>query len=152
MRRARLSNARGAQPNDPRFFHIDMQGTAFFDVRTGELELNPSDTTVALQRVDTCPNCGAEDDHFRTMQLSDGLVLPVVAETLLAALPVMPAPQRGWLPAGGRRLLAFSDSRSRAARSADADAQPRDPDGACGDPPCACQGRRRLWSYATAGA
>jgi hypothetical protein len=93
-----------------------MQGAAFFDVRTGELEFDPSDATVALQRVDTCPNCGAEDDHFRTMQLSDGLVLPVVAETLLAALPVMPAPQRGWLPAGGRRLLAFSDSRARAAR------------------------------------
>ena len=50
------------------------------------------------------------------MQISDGLVLPVVAETLLAALPVMPLPQRGWLPAGGRRLLAFSDSRARAAR------------------------------------
>jgi hypothetical protein len=116
VRRARLSNSRAAQPNDPRFFHIDMQGAAFFDVRTGELEFDPSDATVALQRVDTCPNCGAEDDHFRTMQLSDGLVLPVVAETLLAALPVMPAPQRGWLPAGGRRLLAFSDSRARAAR------------------------------------
>ncbi len=116
VRRERQNNARGAQPNDPRFFHVNMRGTAFFDVRTGELEFDPSETTVALQPVDTCPNCGAEDEHFRTMQLSDGLVLPVVAETLLAALPVMPAPQCGWLPAGGRRLLAFSDSRSRAAR------------------------------------
>ncbi len=90
MRNAGRNNGRGAQPNDPRFFHIDMQGTAFFSVRTGELEFDRSDTAVALQPVDTCPNCGAEDEHFRTMQLSDGLVLPVVAETLLAALPVMP--------------------------------------------------------------
>jgi DEAD/DEAH box helicase domain-containing protein len=116
MRRARPNNARGAQLSDPKFFHVDMQGTAFFDVRTGGLEFDPSDTAVALRPVNTCPNCGAEDEHFRTMQLSDGLVLPVVAETLLAALPVMPAPERGWLPAGGRRLLSFSDSRSRAAR------------------------------------
>ncbi len=116
MRHAGRNNVRGAQPNDPKFFHIDMESTAFFNVHTGELEFDRSDTVVALQQVDTCPNCGAEDEHFRTMQLSDGLVLPVVAETLLATLPVMPAPQRGWLPAGGRRLLSFSDSRSRAAR------------------------------------
>jgi Lhr-like helicase len=104
------------QNHDPQFYKISDQGDRFFDVQTGELEFEPSDMTVALQRVSTCPNCGAEDEYFRAMQLSDGLVLPVVAETLLAALPVMPAPQRGWLPAGGRRLLAFSDSRSRAAR------------------------------------
>ncbi|MGA3047473.1 MAG: DEAD/DEAH box helicase [Terracidiphilus sp.] len=116
MGRARQNSTRSGQTNDPKFFRVDKQGTSFFDVRTGELEFDPSDTTVALQPVSTCPNCGAEDEHFHTMQLSDGLVLPVVAETLLAALPVMPAPQRGWLPAGGRRLLAFSDSRSRAAR------------------------------------
>jgi hypothetical protein len=116
VRNLRRNNASRSQINDPRCFHVSKEGTLFFDVRTGELEFDPSNTTVALQPVDTCPNCGAEDEHFRTMQLSDGLVLPVVAETLLAALPVMPAPQRGWLPAGGRRLLAFSDSRSRAAR------------------------------------
>ncbi len=116
VRHSWRNNASGVQTNDPRFFKVDKQGSTFFDVRTGELEFDHSDVTVALQPVNTCPNCGAEDEHFRTMQLSDGLVLPVVAETLLAALPVMPAPQRGWLPAGGRRLLAFSDSRSRAAR------------------------------------
>ena len=113
---SRRNTSSRSQLSDVCFFHINKQGTRFFDVRTGELEFDPSDTTVALQPVDTCPNCGAENDHFRTMQLSDGLVLPVVAETLLAALPVMPVPKRGWLPAGRRRLLAFSDSRSRAAR------------------------------------
>jgi hypothetical protein len=116
VQRARRSSSRESHPNDPRFFHVSTQGTVFFDMRTGGLEFDPSEYAVALQPADTCPNCGAEDDYFRTMQLSDGLVLPVVAETLLAALPVMPAPQRGWLPAGGRRLLAFSDSRARAAR------------------------------------
>jgi hypothetical protein len=112
----RRNNASFSQTNDPRFFQVCKEGTLFFNTRTGEMEFDPSDTTVALQPLDTCPNCGAEEEHFRTMQLSDGLVLPVVAETLLAALPVMPVPQRGWLPAGGRRLLAFSDSRARAAR------------------------------------
>jgi DEAD/DEAH box helicase domain-containing protein len=109
-------NASRSRNSDPRFYLVSEQGTSFFDVRTAELEFEPSGTAVALQPVDTCPNCGTDDEHFWTMQLSDGLVLPVAAETLLAALPVMPAPQRGWLPAGGRRLLGFSDSRSRAAR------------------------------------
>jgi DEAD/DEAH box helicase domain-containing protein len=118
VRRGWRSNtsSNGAQTNSPLFFQVNEEGTSFFDLRTGELRFDPSDTTVALKPADTCPNCGAEGEHFRTMQLPDGLVLPVVAETLLAALPVMPAPQRGWLPARGRRLLAFSDSRSRAAR------------------------------------
>jgi hypothetical protein len=40
----------------------------------------------------------------------------VVAETLHASLPVVSDHERSWLPAGGRRLLAFSDSRNRAAR------------------------------------
>lgn len=116
VRHTQRKDAGRSKSNDPKFYQISEHGTFYFDVLTGELEFEPSGTTVALQPVNTCPNCGAESEHFRTMQLSDGLMLPVVAETLLAALPVMTAPQRGWLPAGGRRLLAFSDSRSRAAR------------------------------------
>jgi DEAD/DEAH box helicase domain-containing protein len=116
IRRSRPNSVGRAQKNEPQFYQITKQGTFYFDLGTGDLEFEPSDTTVTLQQVATCPNCGAEEEHFLTMQLSDALVLPVVAETLLAALPVMPRPQRGWLPAGGRRLLAFSDSRSRAAR------------------------------------
>ena len=114
--RSRQNHESRSRIHDPRFYQLNEQGTLFFDINTGELEFEPSDTTIALRPVDTCPTCEADADHFRTMQLSDGLVLPVVAETLLASLPVMPLPQRGWLPAGGRRLLAFSDSRSRAAR------------------------------------
>jgi hypothetical protein len=110
------SSGTSSQFGVPLFYGATAQGEDFFDVRSGEIEFEELDTTVPLQRLQSCPNCGAEDKYFRTMQLSDGLVLPVVAETLLSALPVMPAPQRGWLPAGGRRLLAFSDSRSRAAR------------------------------------
>lgn len=99
-----------------KFYSLSKQGAMFFDVQSGELEFEASNSTVTLQPVESCPNCHASEEHLRTMQVSDGLILPVVAETLLAALPVMPSPQRGWLPAGGRRLLAFSDSRARAAR------------------------------------
>jgi hypothetical protein len=116
MRHSRRGGDARPLGNDPQFYSVNEKGIFFFDVFTGELEFEASDNTVALQPVKNCPNCGAAEDYFRTMQLSDGLVLPVVAETLLATLPVMPAPERGWLPAGGRRLLAFSDSRSRAAR------------------------------------
>jgi DEAD/DEAH box helicase domain-containing protein len=116
VQRLRKRNTGPSQENGPKFYQVSKQGIFFFDVQTGEQVFEPSDTTVALQPIETCPNCGALDEHFQTMQLPDALVLPVVAETLLASLPVMPAPQRRWLPAGGRRLLAFSDSRSRAAR------------------------------------
>jgi len=116
IQRSNREKARRSQINEPQFYKVDEEGTLFFDLQSGELEFEASEITVALKALDTCPNCGSEAEYFRSMQLSDGLVLPVVAETLLSALPVMPAPQRGWLPAGGRRLLAFSDSRSRAAR------------------------------------
>src|SRR5689334_21839322 len=43
-------------------------------------------------------------------------MLPVAAESLLATMPVSNASDRQWLPARGRRLLVFSDSRREAAR------------------------------------
>ena len=98
------------------FFRLDQKGDYFFDLKSGEVEFDASGSTVTLRRVDTCPNCRAEPDSFKTMRLLDALVLPVVAESLISTLPVMPRPKRQWLPSGGRRLLAFSDSRSRAAR------------------------------------
>jgi DEAD/DEAH box helicase domain-containing protein len=107
---------RGGQPQSVRFFKTGPFGTFFFDVRTGDLGFDASPTTVAMEPMNVCPNCQADEESFRTVQLSDGLVLPVLAETLLAALPVVPGAERRWLPAGGRRLLAFSDSRARAAR------------------------------------
>ena len=44
------------------------------------------------------------------------LALSILAETVLAGMPVYPSPANVYLPALGRRLLAFSDSRQEAAR------------------------------------
>ncbi len=70
-----------------------------------------------LTRCRVCPNCEGEQDRFEPMRLPDTLVVPAVAESVLAAMP--PQSQsllRSMLPAGGRQLLAFSDSRRQAAR------------------------------------
>ena len=71
---------------------------------------------VFLQRISECPNCGADENGFVPIGIPDGLGLPIVAETLLATMPPIPAPKRAWLPAEGRRLLVFSDSRRESAR------------------------------------
>ncbi|MEW6489798.1 MAG: DEAD/DEAH box helicase [Thermodesulfobacteriota bacterium] len=69
---------------------------------------------VLLHHVRTCPSCG--EDDFRPFHSSQALTLSVLAETVLAGLPALAAPHNPWLPARGRRLLAFSDSRQEAAR------------------------------------
>ena len=71
---------------------------------------------VFLQTVDHCPNCGADSDEFEPVGFGDGLALPVVAETLITAMPPTSSTNANWLPARGRRLLVFSDSRREAAR------------------------------------
>jgi DEAD/DEAH box helicase domain-containing protein len=63
----------------------------------------------------TCPRCG-ERPEWRTFETVTALSQGIVAETVLAELPSFPAPFSRWLPARGRRLLAFSDSRREAAR------------------------------------
>jgi DEAD/DEAH box helicase domain-containing protein len=96
------------------FFRLATDGNVFYNFVTRDLY--EGDRTVRMDEILICPHCGAEDDPFRSLSLLDALVLPVVAETLHASLPVTSDHARGWLPAGGRRLLAFSDSRNRAAR------------------------------------
>lgn len=86
-----------------------------FELRTRELD-DFTDEQVFLEFLDQCPTCGADEGEFRPIGLADGLALPVVAETLLAEMPVEPRPERVWLPARGRRMLIFSDSRREAAR------------------------------------
>ena len=63
-----------------------------------------------------CPNCGAGTRTWRPVRVGDGLGVAVIAETAHAAQPAFPSDARAWLPAGGRRMIAFSDSRSAAAR------------------------------------
>jgi DEAD/DEAH box helicase domain-containing protein len=80
--------------------------------------ISPSESSIAyFIHCEVCPNCEARKDIFEPMQLPDTLTLPAVAESVLAAMPPNSEPMmRSMLPAGGRQLLAFSDSRRQAAR------------------------------------
>lgn len=72
---------------------------------------------VFLTQVEECPNCWADSSYFRAMNLPDALTVPTVAESVLAAMPSNSDKALARiLPAGGRQLLAFSDSRRQAAR------------------------------------
>jgi DEAD/DEAH box helicase domain-containing protein len=61
-----------------------------------------------------CPTC--DDGKFSLVQLADTAGLGMAAETMLASMPPWPGADRAWLPAQGRRLIAFNDSRPSAAR------------------------------------
>ena len=69
-----------------------------------------------LHRFDSCPGCGGARKRSKAFSMGAPLALTILTETVLAGLPEYPSPSRGWLPARGRRLIAFSDSRREAAR------------------------------------
>ena len=76
---------------------------------------------VDLHAIEECPQCGGDlgSDDVRSFSMGTGLAIPLVAETVLSEMPEFPSKGEGgntWLPANGRRLLAFSDSRREAAR------------------------------------
>ena len=75
----------------------------------------------------TCPHCGDSQEEESTedrrqvpgyapFTASAALTLSILAETILSEVPPLPSSENLWLPARGRRLLAFSDSRREAAR------------------------------------
>jgi Lhr-like helicase len=107
---------RSGDPGDARFWYARLggKGSTPFDLRSRCCE--ESDESVLLERIDACPNCAADVEAFAPIGFGDGLALPLVAETLLAAMPPVHGAERDWLPARGRRLLVFSDSRREAAR------------------------------------
>ena len=64
---------------------------------------------------DTPYETGCAHESFEPLASGAGLLLSVIAETSLAAMPPDSDPDRaGTRPAGGRRLLVFSDSRREA--------------------------------------
>lgn len=71
---------------------------------------------LGLTKVAQCPTCGSSSDEFAPFVRGTPLALPIIAETLLAETPEYPGKEKAWLPARGRRLLTFSDSRQEAAR------------------------------------
>ena len=89
------------------------------DPETGRTR-SDTDRTASLLKViehgGSCLRCGSGRDAWRPVQLGDAFALQIVAETAHVAQPVFPSVRRQWLPAGGRRMIAFSDSRRDAAR------------------------------------
>jgi DEAD/DEAH box helicase domain-containing protein len=79
--------------------------------RGGDNELG-----IPVARVDHCPNCDGPVTNYTPFGTMSPLPLTILAEALLTELPVFPSANNFFLPARGRRLLAFSDSRQEAAR------------------------------------
>jgi ATP-dependent helicase YprA (DUF1998 family)/tetratricopeptide (TPR) repeat protein len=97
---------------------------------TGKQLKTAGDTSIWLARFDSCPTCGPKANNDRDADeresnreqrwphfvAQSGVVSSVAMETALQQMPASPAGNRALLPAGGKRLLAFSDSRREAAR------------------------------------
>jgi hypothetical protein len=62
----------------------------------------------------SCPICS--NNEFYDLGISDQFTLPLVAESMLVNMPEIDKESNIFLPAQGKRLLTFSDSRSSAAR------------------------------------
>jgi hypothetical protein len=71
---------------------------------------------VTLDLVTCCPTCASEPKEWEPIAAAPNLALSIAAETALAQGTPFPSKGRAFLPARGRRLLAFSDSRREAAR------------------------------------
>ncbi len=70
-----------------------------------------------LYAIKVCPWCNDDDvENWKPFAQLPTLSLSILAESVLTELPVYPAPYNHWLPARGRRMLVFSDSRQSAAR------------------------------------
>src|SRR5579883_1844767 len=82
---------------------------------TGE-RFGASASGLRLKQVRECPHCRGDTSESRSFEGGAALTLSILAETILAELPPYPSATNRWLPAQGRRMLAFSDSRHQAAR------------------------------------
>ena len=90
----------------------------YIDPATGKRRGIGAAGAVRMAQHSECPNCQAEESQITSFYSGTPLSLSILAETLLAELPEFPAGEgnNNWLPARGRRLLTFSDSRREAAR------------------------------------
>jgi hypothetical protein len=71
---------------------------------------------IPVAYVERCPQCGTSVNDLSPFGTFSPLPLTILAESALAEMPVYPSATNAFLPASGRRLLAFSDSRQEAAR------------------------------------
>ncbi len=83
----------------------------------GELGCEKQDGYAELAEHDTCPVSGVSlASRARFFSSPSRLTLSIIVESLLAEMPPFPGQAAQTLPASGRRLIAFSDSRSEASR------------------------------------
>ena len=85
------------------------------DPMTAELK-GTTDNAVSLYQISECPRCGESQQAFTSFLGWSPLLLSILTETVLSEMPHFPTPLNNFLPAQGRRLLVFSDSRQEAAR------------------------------------
>ncbi len=98
-----------AMPDPQGSLRIDSDGRI---LRKGGIRMRPFDAQGANLEDDACPH-----KEFTRVNQSPSLLLSVIAETALAAMPEDDTEARADIrPARGRRLLVFSDSRREAAR------------------------------------
>lgn len=109
------------RPRDFRFkvYQPNPEGTRFLDGSGRATGAGGTGFPVRpLER--SCPNCDSlAEDEVQPFEVLGALPLSLVAETLLAEVPPLSTKEpavRDILPAAGRRLLAFSDSRGEAAK------------------------------------
>lgn len=105
----------GTKQSDARFLSLSPAPGEVLRVtpRTGQLS---ADGQLILYAINACTHCDAAVSDLSSFATGSPLVITILAETLLAALPDLPSGNNTILPARGRRILAFSDSRQEAAR------------------------------------
>ena len=102
----------------PSYFHLQASSNGRkygIDPITAELK-GTGDKVVSLYEVSECPRCGESQQAFTSFAGWSPLLLSILTETVLSEMPHFPTPLNDFLPARGRRLLVFSDSRQEAAR------------------------------------
>ena len=105
------------EEENPLFFHLRASSSGrkyVIDPMTAELK-GAADNAVSLYEISECPRCGEGQQAFTFFGWSP-LILSILTETVLSEMPHFPTLSNDFLPARGRRLLVFSDSRQEAAR------------------------------------
>ena len=99
-----------------RYFKLG-SGDIFIQRDDGKLGGEKQDGYAELVEHDTCPVSGVSlASRARFFSSPSRLTLSIIVESLLAEMPAFPGQAAQILPASGRRLIAFSDSRSEASR------------------------------------
>ncbi len=101
-----------------RFFQINEEsGQIWLNPQDGRIAATQGNGLVRLCEYKECPIANVPlIKRARFFMSPTRLTLSIIAESLLAEMPTFPGATAAILPGGGRRLIAFSDSRREAAR------------------------------------